>query len=201
MSRASSRRWGSRTEASSSSILARASAPAAGSCGRRYSAIDHPVAFCPLFHLPGGVRTEHLRREHSIQLSGPAARRLGSRTHTTAAPQRLRTRSPFRNMPTSTARSVRSSSQSISNSANVRLCGLLQNSPIRSARSKSGSMRTWRSSARRAGSAWAHYPRSEVENRSLTAVLKCSAQQAAVSSASLVVRGSDRFRFRRALLS
>jgi len=45
---------------------------------------------------------------------------------------------------------VRSSSQSIKSSAKARLCGR-QNSPIRSARSKSGSMRTWRSSARGAG--------------------------------------------------
>jgi hypothetical protein len=41
-------------------------------------------------------------------------------------------------MPRSTARSVRSSSQSISSSAKVRFLGFPQNSPIRSARSKSG---------------------------------------------------------------
>jgi hypothetical protein len=58
-------------------------------------------------------------------------------------------RSPSRSIPTSTARSVRSSSQSISSSAKARLSGYLQNSPIRSARSKSGSMRTWSSFASR----------------------------------------------------
>src|SRR5919197_2313101 len=41
-------------------------------------------------------------------------------------------RSMSRSIPTSTARSDRSSSQSIRSSAKVRLCGLLQNSPIRS---------------------------------------------------------------------
>jgi hypothetical protein len=41
-------------------------------------------------------------------------------------------------IPTSTARSVRSSSQSISSSAKARLSGCPQNSPIRSARSKVG---------------------------------------------------------------
>jgi hypothetical protein len=40
----------------------------------------------------------------------------------------------------------RSSSQSIRSSAKVRVFGFPQNSPIRSARSKSGSMRTWNSS-------------------------------------------------------
>ena len=48
-----------------------------------------------------------------------------------------------RNIPTSTARRVRPSSQSINNSAKARLCGYHQNSPILSAHSKSGSMRTW----------------------------------------------------------
>ena len=52
---------------------------------------------------------------------------------------------------TTPARSVRSSSQSISSSAKARLSGWLQNSPIRSARSKSGSSRTWSRSARGAG--------------------------------------------------
>ena len=50
--------------------------------------------------------------------------------------------------PTSTARSVRSSSQSISNFPKVRVLGFAQKSPIRSARSRSGSIRTWSSSAR-----------------------------------------------------
>jgi hypothetical protein len=53
-------------------------------------------------------------------------------------------------MPTSTARSVGSSSQSISSSPKVRVLGFPQNSPIRSARSRSGRRRTWRSSARAA---------------------------------------------------
>jgi hypothetical protein len=44
---------------------------------------------------------------------------------------------PFRNIPTSIARSVRFGSQSISSSAKARLSGYPQNSPIRSARSKS----------------------------------------------------------------
>jgi hypothetical protein len=43
-------------------------------------------------------------------------------------------------MPISTARSVRFSSQSIRSSAKVRVFGFPQNSPIRSARSKSGSI-------------------------------------------------------------
>ena len=43
-----------------------------------------------------------------------------------------------RSIPTSTARRVRSSSQSISRSAKVRVFGFPQYSPIRSARSKSG---------------------------------------------------------------
>ena len=57
--------------------------------------------------------------------------------------------------PPATSRSAqpeatRSSSQSISSSPNVRVLGSPQNSPIRAARSKSGSMRTCRSSARAA---------------------------------------------------
>jgi hypothetical protein len=54
-----------------------------------------------------------------------------------------RFRSISRNMPTSTARSVRSSSQSISSSANVLVLGFPQNSPTRSARSRSGSALIW----------------------------------------------------------
>jgi hypothetical protein len=56
-----------------------------------------------------------------------------------------------RNMPTSAARRIWSSSQSIGSSAKVRVFGFPQNSPIRSARSKSGSKGTWSSSARGAG--------------------------------------------------
>jgi hypothetical protein len=48
-------------------------------------------------------------------------------------------------------RPQRFSSQSIKSSANVRVFGLPHNSPMRSARSKSGSIRTWSSSARGAG--------------------------------------------------
>jgi hypothetical protein len=62
---------------------------------------------------------------------------------------------------TSTARSIRSSSQSVGSSAKVRPYGLLQNLPIRSARSRSGSMKTWRSSARGA----ARRPSSHLPNR------------------------------------
>jgi hypothetical protein len=53
-------------------------------------------------------------------------------------------RSISRSIPTSTARSVRSSSQSINSSAKARVCGWLQNSPIRSARSRSGRRRTFK---------------------------------------------------------
>jgi hypothetical protein len=54
-------------------------------------------------------------------------------------------RSASRNVPTSTARSVRSSSQSIKSSAKARLSGQLQNSPIpiRLAQSKSGRRGAW----------------------------------------------------------
>jgi hypothetical protein len=55
------------------------------------------------------------------------------------------------NMPKSTGRRVWSSSRSISSCAKARLRGEPQKSPIRSARSRSGSMRTWSSSARGAG--------------------------------------------------
>ena len=54
-------------------------------------------------------------------------------------------------IPTSTARSVRFSSQSISNSPKVRVLGFPQYAPIRSARSRSEGMRTWSSSAPGAG--------------------------------------------------
>jgi hypothetical protein len=80
---------------------------------------------------------------HSSPASSLVASECTGRTHALAA-HRLCSRS----IPTSTARSVRSSSQSIRSSAKARLSGCLQNSPIRSARSKSGSMRTWSSSAR-----------------------------------------------------
>jgi hypothetical protein len=57
--------------------------------------------------------------------------------------RQLLSRSISRNIPTSTAGSVRSSSQSIRSSAKARDFGFTQNSPIRTARSKSGSIRTW----------------------------------------------------------
>jgi hypothetical protein len=50
--------------------------------------------------------------------------------------------------PDEHARTVRSSSQSIKSSPKVRVLGLPQYAPIASARSKSGSIRTWSSSAR-----------------------------------------------------
>ena len=59
--------------------------------------------------------------------------------------------SASRSIPTSTARSVQSFSQSVINSARARLCGQLHNSPIRAARSRSESNWTRRSSALGAG--------------------------------------------------
>jgi hypothetical protein len=55
---------------------------------------------------------------------------------------RLKAQSASRSIPTSTARSAGSPSQSINSSPNVRVSGSPQNSPIRSAGSRSGRRRT-----------------------------------------------------------
>jgi hypothetical protein len=97
-------------------------------CGLGYVARpDTPPVPCPIL---AGTRTR-------------SASPLGSHPHRLLAMSL--------SIPTSTALSVRSSSQSIRSSANERDCGQLQNSPIRSARSRSGSMTTRSSSARGAG--------------------------------------------------
>jgi hypothetical protein len=65
--------------------------------------------------------------------------------------RQLLSRSISCSIPTNTARSVPSSSQSIRSSAKVRVCGVPQYAPTAWARAKSGSVRTWSSSARGAG--------------------------------------------------
>ena len=76
-------------------------------------------------------------------LGGPGPSEFGAgwesavRAELTTPPFQVQ-RPPSRSMPTSSARSVRSSSQSIGSSAKARLSGCPQNSPILSARSKSG---------------------------------------------------------------
>ena len=73
--------------------------------------------------------------------SASASSKLQTRPSAMRRLHAWRPRSASRSMPTSAARRIRSSSQSIRSSAKVRVCGLPQYEPIRSARSKSDQRR------------------------------------------------------------
>jgi hypothetical protein len=93
------------------------------------------------------------RRANAHAESGAPRRRLQAHRHSARVrgPSHRSARRRSRSISTTTTRATRSSSRSIRISPKDRVAGLAQNSPIRAARSKSGSIRTWSSSARAAG--------------------------------------------------